>query len=107
VGQSALRNCHVWVGARARHRTRRVHGIDATCVTAHKPPFPNSRIMLLISVRLSITKFQPEQRDVQRWNDTIACSIEHGARKTARTNPCNEVAGRLLSILETPMTATR
>ena len=49
-------------GARARNRTLRVHGINATCVTAHKPPFPDSRIMLLISIRLSITKFLPEQR---------------------------------------------
>ena len=49
-------------GARARNRTLRVQGIDATSVTAHKPPFPNSRIMLLISVILSITKFPPEQR---------------------------------------------
>jgi hypothetical protein len=37
-----------------------VHGINAPSVTAHKPPFPNSRIMLLISISLSITKFQPE-----------------------------------------------
>jgi hypothetical protein len=39
-----------------------VHGINATCVTAHKPPFPNSRIIILISMSLSITKFPPEQR---------------------------------------------
>jgi hypothetical protein len=39
-----------------------VHGINATSVTAHKPPFPDSRIMLLISISLSITKFLPEQR---------------------------------------------
>jgi hypothetical protein len=49
-------------GARARNRTRRVHGINATSATAHKPPFPYSRIMLLISIRLSITKFLPDQR---------------------------------------------
>jgi len=55
--QSALAD-----GARARNRTRRVHGINPTSVTAHKPPFPNSRIMLLISISLSITKFLPEQR---------------------------------------------
>jgi hypothetical protein len=42
-----------------------VHGINATSVTAHKPPFPNSRIMLLISISRSITKFPPEQRVVQ------------------------------------------
>ena len=46
----------------ARNRTRRVHGINATSVTAHKPPFPYSRIMLLISIRLSVTKFLPDQR---------------------------------------------
>ena len=100
--QSGLRSCHVWVGGlrmvlayattgshraraqsavadgtRARNRTRRLHGINATCVTAHKPPFPNSRIMLLI-FSLSITKFPPEQRDDQdgmiRLHDR---SIEH------------------------------
>jgi hypothetical protein len=49
-------------GARARNRTLRVHGINATCVTAYKPPFPDSRIMLLISISLSITKFPSEQR---------------------------------------------
>ena len=52
-------------GARARNRTLRVHGINAPCLTAHKPPFPNLRIMLLISIILfitSITKFLPEQR---------------------------------------------
>jgi hypothetical protein len=49
-------------GARARNRTLLVPGINATSVTAHKPPFPDSRIMLLISIRLSITKFLPEQR---------------------------------------------
>jgi hypothetical protein len=48
--------------ARARNRTLRVHGINATSVTAYKPPFPDSRIMLLISIRLSITKFPSEQR---------------------------------------------
>jgi hypothetical protein len=55
--QSALAD-----GARNRNRTLRVHGINATSVTAHKPPFPYSRIMLLISIRLSITKFLPDQR---------------------------------------------
>jgi len=55
--QSALAD-----GARARNRTLRVHGINATSVTAHKPPFPYSRIMLLISIRLSVTKFLPDQR---------------------------------------------
>ncbi len=52
-------------GARARNRALRVHGINATFFTAHKPPFPNWRIMLLISIILSITKFLPEQRFVQ------------------------------------------
>jgi len=55
--QSALAD-----GARARNRTLRVHGINATSVTAHKPPFPYSRNMLLISIRLSNTKFLPDQR---------------------------------------------
>ena len=54
-----------------------MHGINATFFTAHKPPFPNSRIMLLISASLSITKFPPEQRVDRGWNDTIARSIEH------------------------------
>ena len=31
-----------------------VHGINAPCLTAHKPPFPDSRIMLLISIIVSI-----------------------------------------------------
>ncbi|RLT13335.1 MAG: hypothetical protein DWI26_08135, partial [Planctomycetota bacterium] len=47
---------------RARARTLRVHGINPTCVTAHRPLFPKSRIMLLIPISLSITKFLPEQR---------------------------------------------
>jgi hypothetical protein len=49
-------------GARARNRTLRVHGINATSVTAYKSPFPNSRIMLFVSISLSITEFPPEQR---------------------------------------------
>jgi len=55
--QSAVAN-----GARARNRTLRVHGINAISVTAHEPPFPNSRIMLLISISQTITKFPPEHR---------------------------------------------
>ena len=56
----------------------RVHGINATCVTAHKPPFPDSRIMLLISIRLSITKFLPEQRvDQDGMIQSHDGSIEH------------------------------
>ena len=42
-----------------------MHGINAPCLTAHKPPFPDLRITLLISIILfvtSITKFLPEQR---------------------------------------------
>jgi len=39
-----------------------VHGINATSVTAHKPPFPDSRSMFLFSISLSITKFLPDQR---------------------------------------------
>ena len=49
-------------GTRARDRTLHVHGINATSVTAYKPPFPISRIMRLISVSLSISQFLPEQR---------------------------------------------
>ncbi len=52
-------------GARNRNRKLRVHGMNAPCLTAHKPPFPNLRIMLLISTILfitSIAKFQPKQR---------------------------------------------
>jgi len=49
-------------GARARNRTLRVHGINATSVTAHKPPFPDSRIVLLIPISLSVTKSPPGQR---------------------------------------------
>jgi len=65
-------------GARARNRTLRVHGINATSVTAHKPPFPYSRIMLLISIRLSITKFLPDQRvDQDRMIQLLDRSIEH------------------------------
>ena len=39
-----------------------MHGSNPTCVTAHKLPFPDSRIMLPIFIILSITKFPPEQR---------------------------------------------
>jgi hypothetical protein len=71
--QSALAD-----GARARNRTRRVHGINATSVTAYKPPFPISRNMLPISVSLSITKFLPEQRvDQDRMIQLLDRSIEH------------------------------
>ena len=71
--QSALAD-----GARARNRTLRVHGINATLVTAHKPPFPNSRIMLLISISLSIAEFPPEQRvDQAGMIQSHARSIEH------------------------------
>ena len=43
----------------ARNRSLRLHGINATSVTAHKLPFPDSRIMLLFSISQSITKFPP------------------------------------------------
>jgi hypothetical protein len=56
----------------------RVHGINATSVTAHKPPFPYSRITLLISIRLSITKFLLDQRvDQDGMIQLIDRSIEH------------------------------
>jgi hypothetical protein len=48
--------------ARNRNPILRVHGINPTYVTAHKLPFPDSRIMLLFSISQSITKFLPEQR---------------------------------------------
>ena len=68
-------------GARNRNRMLRVHGINAPCLTAHKPPFPNLRIMLLISIILfitSITKFLPEQRvDQDGMIQSHDGSIEH------------------------------
>ena len=70
-------------GARARNRTLRVHGVNATCVTAYKPTLPNSRIMLLISVSLSITKFLPEQR--VDWDGMI----ELDARSSTSTSTKN------------------
>jgi hypothetical protein len=97
----------------ARNLTRRVHGINATSVTAHKPPFPYSRIMLLISIRLSITKFLPDQRvDQDGMIQLLDRSIDRArararTRKTARTKPCTEVTGRPRSILETTSAATR
>jgi hypothetical protein len=88
-----------------------VHGINATCVTAYKPTFPNSWIMLLISVSLSITKFPPEQRvDQDGMIQSLDRSIDQArarARKTARTKPRTKVAGRPRSILETTLAATR
>ena len=78
-------------GARARNRTLRVHGINATCVTAHKPPFPNSRIMLLISISQSITKFPPEQRVdqdgmIQSHDGSIEHEHEHEHEKQPEQN---------------------
>ena len=67
-------------GARARNRTLCVHGINATFVTAHKPPFPNSRIMLHFSISLSITKFLPDQR-VDR--DGMIQLLERSSTSTA------------------------
>jgi hypothetical protein len=73
--QSALAD-----GARARNRTLRVDGINATSVTAHKPPFPYSRIMLLISIRLSVTKFPPDQRVDQ---DGVIQLLDRSSTSTA------------------------
>jgi len=79
-------------GARNRNRTLRVHGINATCVTAHKPPFPDSRIMLLISIIVSITEFPPEQRVNQdemiqlhaRSSTSTSTSTKNSQNKTMR-----------------------
>jgi len=65
-------------GARARDRTLRVHGINAISVTAHKPPFPDLRFMLLIFIIVSINKFPPEQRvDQDGMIQLLDRSIEH------------------------------
>jgi hypothetical protein len=87
-----------------------MYGINATSVTAHKPPFPDSRIMLLISISLSITKFPPEQRVdqdgmIQLHNRSIEHEHEHV--KHPEQNHCTEVAGLTRSILETTLAATR
>jgi hypothetical protein len=78
-------------GARARNRTRRVHGINATCVTAHKPPFPNSRIILLISISLSFTKFPPEHRVEQ---DGMRQSYDRSSTRTSTKNIQNKTMHR-------------
>ena len=73
-------------GARARNRTLREHGMNATSVTAHKPPFPNSRIMLLISISQSITKYPSEQRVDQdgmiQLRDRSSTSTKNSQNKT-------------------------
>ena len=84
--QSALAD-----GARARNRTRRVHGINATSVTTHKPPFPYSRIMLLISIRLSVTKFLPDQRVDQ---DGMIQLIDRSSTSTITKNSQNKTMHR-------------
>jgi hypothetical protein len=80
-------------GNRNRNRTRRVHGINATSVTAYKPPFPNSRIMLLFSVSLSITKFVPEQRVNQdgmiQLRDRSSTSTSTASLSTSTKNSQN------------------
>jgi len=99
-------------GARARNRTLRVQGINPTSVTAHKPPFPDSRIMLFISISLSITKFPPEQRVdqdgmIQLYNRSSTSTSTSTSTKNSRVKPCTEVAGRTRSILETTLAAIR
>jgi hypothetical protein len=84
--QSALAD-----GARARNRTRRVHGINATSVAAHKPPFPYSRITLLISIRLSITKFLPDQRVDQ---DGVIQLLDRSSTSTSTKNSQNKTMHR-------------
>jgi hypothetical protein len=92
----------------ARNRTLRVHGINPTSVTARKPPFPDSRIMLFISISLSITKSPPEQRVDQdgmiQLHDRSSTST---STKSSKAKPCTEVAGRPRSILETTLAAIR
>ena len=78
-------------GARARKRTLRVHGINATSVTGTKPPFPNSRIMLLISIIQSITKFPPKQRVDQ---DGLIQSHDRSSTSTSTKNSQNKTMHR-------------
>jgi len=85
-------------GARARNRALRVHGINAICVTAHKPPFPNSRIMLLISIRLSITKFLPDQRvDQDRMIQLLDRSSTSTSTKSSQNKTMHR-SGRLAAL---------
>ena len=76
-----------------------MHGINATCVTAHKPPFPNSRIMLLISISLSITEFLPEQRVDQNGMIQLHArssdrAIERSSTSTSTKNSQNKTMHR-------------
>ncbi len=85
-------------GARNRNRMLRVHGINAPCLTAHKPPFPNLRIMLLISIILfitSITKFLPEQRvDRDGMIQLRARSSTSTSTSTSTKNSQNKIMHR-------------
>ncbi|RLS69612.1 MAG: hypothetical protein DWH99_12600 [Planctomycetota bacterium] len=68
-----------------------MHGINPTCVTAYKPLFPKSRIMLLIPISLSITKFLPEQRVdqdgmIQSHDGSIEHEHEHEHEKQQEQN---------------------
>jgi hypothetical protein len=75
-----------------------VHGINATCVTAHKPPFPNERIMLLISIILSFTKFLPEQRvdrdGMIQSHDRSSTSTSTASLSTSTKNSQNKTMHR-------------
>ena len=83
-------------GTPARNRTLRVHGINATCVTAHKPPFPNSRIMRLVSISQSMTKFPPEQRiDHNGMIQSHARSSTSTSTSTSTKNSQNKTMHRI------------
>ena len=68
-----------------------VHGINATCVTAHKPPFPNERIMLRISLILSFIKFRPEQR-VDR--DGMIQTLDRSSTSTSTSTSTERLQSR-------------
>jgi hypothetical protein len=73
-----------------------MYGINATSVTAYKPPFPNSRIMLLISISQSITKFPPEHRVDQdgmiQLDDRSSTSTKNSQNKTMHRSGRSAVA---------------
>ena len=92
-------------GARARNRTLRVHGINATCVTAPKPPFPDSRIMLPIFIILSITKFPPEQRVDQ---DGMIRSLDRSSTITiTSTSTSTKNSQEMVLVLDGVSSSTR
>ena len=78
-------------GARARNRTLRGPWHRCDLRYGPQPPFPNSRIMLLISVILSITKFPPEQRVEQ---DGMIQSHDRSSTSTSTKNSQNKTMHR-------------